>query len=133
DLDLVVAGIESGITMVEAAANEVSEDVITEALGWAHQAFQPAIALQRELVEKVQPEPQEYELVLPSADIQAVVDDWVEGKLGSTLRKPYPERNAVVNEVRWQFHEEMMQMFGEDVYTTDMRDQYDEAFTMALH
>ena len=27
DLDLVVAGIESGITMVEAGANEVSEQV----------------------------------------------------------------------------------------------------------
>ena len=82
DLDLVVAGIESGITMVEAAANEVPEDVITEALAWAYQTYQPAIALQRELAEKVQPEAQEYELVLPSEDIQAVVDDWVEGKLG---------------------------------------------------
>ena len=28
DLDLVVAGIESGITMVEAGANEVSEEII---------------------------------------------------------------------------------------------------------
>ena len=133
DLDLVVAGIESGITMVEAAANEVSEDVITEALAWAYQTYQPAIALQRELAEKVQPEAQEYELVLPSEDIQAVVDDWVEGKLGATLRRPYPERNAVVNEVRWQFHEDMLAKFGEEVYDRDMRDQYDEAFTAALH
>ena len=133
DLDLVVAGIESGITMVEAAANEVPEDVITEALAWAYQTYQPAIALQRELAEKVQPEAQEYELVLPSEDIQAVVDDWVEGKLGATLRRPYPERNAVVNEVRWQFHEDMLAKFGEEVYGRDMRDQYDEAFTAALH
>ncbi len=133
DLDLVVAGIESGITMVEAAANEVPEDVITEALAWAYQTYQPAIALQRELAEKVQPEAQEYELVLPSEDIQAVVDDWVEGKLGATLRRPYPERNAVVNEVRWQFHEDMLAKFGEEVYDRDMRDQYDEAFTAALH
>lgn len=133
DLDLVVAGIESGITMVEAAANEVPEEVITEALAWAYQTYQPAIALQRELAEKVQPEAQEYELVLPSEDIQAVVDDWVEGKLGATLRRPYPERNAVVNEVRWQFHEDMLAKFGEEVYDRDMRDQYDEAFTAALH
>ena len=133
DLDLVVAGIESGITMVEAAANEVPEEVITEALAWAYQTYQPAIALQRELAEKVQPEAQEYELVLPSEDIQTVVDDWVEGKLGATLRRPYPERNAVVNEVRWQFHEDMLAKFGEEVYDRDMRDQYDEAFTAALH
>ncbi|WP_332873911.1 hypothetical protein [Candidatus Minimicrobia vallesae] len=36
DLDLVVAGIESGITMVEAGAKEVSEDVIVDAMTWAH-------------------------------------------------------------------------------------------------
>ena len=53
DLDLVVAGIESGITMVEAGANQVDEDVIADALAWAHNALQPAIALQKELVEKV--------------------------------------------------------------------------------
>ena len=35
DLDLVVAGIESGITMVEAGANEVAEDVIIDAMRWA--------------------------------------------------------------------------------------------------
>lgn len=47
DLDLVVAGIESGITMVEAGANEVPEDVILDAMAWAFEAFQPAIKLQR--------------------------------------------------------------------------------------
>lgn len=53
DLDLVVAGITSGITMVEAGANEVSEDVVADALAWAFEQYQPAIALQKELVEKV--------------------------------------------------------------------------------
>ena len=52
DLDLVVAGIESGITMVEAAANEVSEEEIAKALAWAYENYQPAIKLQKELVEK---------------------------------------------------------------------------------
>ena len=32
DLDLVVAGIESGITMVEAGAKEVSEEMIVDAM-----------------------------------------------------------------------------------------------------
>ena len=35
DLDLVVAGIEHGITMVEAGAKEVSETVIVDAMTWA--------------------------------------------------------------------------------------------------
>ena len=132
DLDLVVAGIESGITMVEAAANEVPENDIVEAMAWAHEQMQPAIALQKELIEKVQPVAQEYELVLPNPDIQAEVNRWVEGKFGSDIRKEYPERNNVVNEIRWDFHNTMREKFGEDRYA-EIHDEYDEAFTMALH
>lgn len=132
DLDIVVAGIESGITMVEAAAHEVSEEVIGEALEWAFKAYQPAIALQRELAAKVQPVIQEYELVLPNEAVQTEVDAWIANKLGQKLRAPYPERNEMVNELRWAFHEAFGEKLGED-YTKELRDEYDEAFTMALH
>ena len=132
DLDIVVAGIESGVTMVEAGANEVSEEVIGEALEWAFNAYQPAIALQRELVEKVQPVAREYELVLPNEAVQAEVDGWISGKLGEKLRAPYPERNEMVNELRWAFHEAFREKFGEEEYNA-LHDEYDEAFTMAVH
>ncbi len=132
DLDLVVAGIESGITMVEAGANEVSEDVVADALAWAYDAYQPAIKLQRELIEKVGVEALEYELILPNEDFQAIVDDWMKGKLGEDLRRPYPERNELVSTLRHEFHDAMIEKFGEEEYKI-LRDEYDEAFTMALH
>ncbi len=47
DLDLVVAGTREAITMVEAGANEVTEDVMVEALGMA----QGAIRAQAEAIE----------------------------------------------------------------------------------
>ncbi len=131
DLDLVVAGIESGIVMVEAGANEVPEEVIIDAMKWAHEAMQPAIALQRELVEKIAPVAQEYTLVLPNEEIQTEVDEWVKDKLGKKLQKAYPERNEMVNELRWAFHEAMAEKIGETY--DEQRDEYDEAFTMALH
>ncbi|QUB37453.1 polyribonucleotide nucleotidyltransferase [TM7 phylum sp. oral taxon 349] len=133
DLDLVVAGIEHGITMVEAGAKEVSETVIVDAMTWAHQMMQPAIRLQKELAEKVAPVRQEYELVLPNETVQATADAWVDGKLGEKIRRPYPERNEVVNEIRWQFHEEMAKTLDGEVDYDEVRDEYDEAFTMALH
>jgi polyribonucleotide nucleotidyltransferase len=134
DLDLVVAGIESGITMVEAGAKEVSEEVIVDAMAWAHQMMQPAIKLQRELAAKVAPTPQEYELVLPDKAIQQTADEWVDGKLGEKIRRPYPERNEVVNEIRWAFHEAMAEKLGLNAEEYDeVRDEYDEAFTLALH
>ncbi|RKV99851.1 MAG: hypothetical protein D8B38_06695, partial [Candidatus Saccharimonas sp.] len=108
--------------------------VIVDAIAWAHQAMQPAIALQRELASKVEPAPQEYELVLPNEDIQAVANQWVDGKLGEKIRRPYPERNEVVNEIRWVFHEAMAEQLGLDAEEyAAVRDEYDEAFTLALH
>jgi len=132
DLDLVVAGIASGITMVEAGADQVSEDVVADALAWAFDQYQPAIALQQELVEKVSVAALDYELVLPDEGIQTTVDAWVEGKIGEDLRRPYPERNELVATLRDQFHEAMLAQLGEDEYK-ELRGEYDEAFTMALH
>lgn len=131
DLDLVVAGIESGVVMVEAGADQVDEEVVIDAIAWAHEAMQPAIALQKELADKVAKEAMEYELVLPNEDIQVEVDEWTHEKLGEKLHRPYPERNEMVNELRWNFHAEMTEKHGEDY--EELHDEYDEAFTMSLH
>src|ERR671929_874715 len=52
DLDLVVAGTDEAILMVEAGANEVSEAEILDALDIAHTEIRKICALQRELAEK---------------------------------------------------------------------------------
>jgi polyribonucleotide nucleotidyltransferase len=70
-LDLVVAGTKDGIMMVEAGAQEVSEDEIVGAMEFAQKAIQPAINLQQELVEKIGVTKQEFTLVKPKEDIQA--------------------------------------------------------------
>lgn len=130
-LDLVVAGTKDAIMMVEAGANEATEDEVAEAMEFAHKAIQPAIDLQVELAKKVGVKKQEYTLNLPDESIQETVDKWVHGKLGARLRAPYPERNELVNDLREKFHEEFESKFGEDY--DDDRGAYDEAFTMALH
>jgi polyribonucleotide nucleotidyltransferase len=132
DLDLVVAGIASGITMVEAGANEVDEDIIADALAWAYDAYQPAIAAQQELAEKVGVIALEYGLILPDATIQATVDQWMSDKLGESLRLPYPERNELVSTLRDDFHRAMAETAASDDYAS-LHGEYDEAFTAALH
>jgi len=131
-LDLVVAGTGHGITMVEAGASEVSEERIAEAFAWAYETFQPAIELQNELAKKVGVKQLEYQLVLPNEEIQKVVDKWVDGKLGDALRKPYPERNEMVADLKIAFHDEMTKSIGEDEYKAQ-KSEYEEAFTKALH
>lgn len=132
DLDFVVAGIESGVTMVEAGAKEVSEDVIVGALDWAFKNIQPAIKLQKELAEKVGVESLPYELILPNEDILEEVTQWANGKFGKNIQFEYPVRNDKVAEIREQFHNEMLEKFGEEEYE-ELKNEYDEAFTNVLH
>lgn len=130
-LDLVVAAKESGVMMVEAGANEATEEEVADAIAWAFEAMQPAIKLQQDLVQKIGVTPQEYELLLPDESIQTEVDAWLEGKLGEDLQKPYPERNVLVKQLRDDFHVAFAEKHGEE-YDEKRRD-YDDAFTMALH
>ncbi len=133
ELDLVVAGTKDGIMMVEAGASEVSEETIIEAMAWAHEAIQPAIVLQNELVQKVGVVKQEeFELKLPDADVQEKVATWLEDKLGAGLRAPYPERNDLVAGLRDSAHEHFEQEIGEEGYK-EVKHEYDDAITMAIH
>jgi polyribonucleotide nucleotidyltransferase len=131
ELDLVVAGTKEGIMMVEAGAKEVPEEKVVEAMEFADKAIQPAIKLQEELVKKIKPVKQEYELVLPDADIQKRVDTWVAGKLGTGLRAPYPERNDLVSNLKEQMYEHFAVEIGDEF--AELKGEYDEAFTSALH
>ncbi len=130
-LDLVVAGTENGIMMVEAGANEASEEEVADAMEFAHEAIQPAIKIQQELVEKVGVTKQEYELVLPDEAIQKEIDKWVDGKLGEAIRAPYPERNELVKTLKDAMFAEYKEKLGDDFDA--LKSEYDEAFTSALH
>jgi polyribonucleotide nucleotidyltransferase len=66
DLDLVVAGTEEAILMVEAGANEVPEAEILDALDIAHSEIKKLCALQRDLAERVGK--QKLEITPPQVD-----------------------------------------------------------------
>jgi polyribonucleotide nucleotidyltransferase len=53
DLDLVIAGVDEGIVMVEGSGYEVSEEVLVEGLEAGHRVIREIIALQRDLRETV--------------------------------------------------------------------------------
>ena len=131
-LDLVVAGTENGVMMVEAGANEVTEEEVVKAIAFAQTAMQPAIEAQKELLKKVKITAQEFSLLMPNEDIQKSVDAWVTGKLGSALRKQYSERNEMVRDLRLQMEADFTKELGEDEFKP-LRREYDDAFTYALH
>ncbi|MCL1929655.1 polyribonucleotide nucleotidyltransferase [Candidatus Saccharibacteria bacterium] len=131
-LDLVVAGRENGIMMVEAGMKEVSEEVVADAIEWALENIQPALKLQKDLVAKVGVEEQEYELVKPDEKFQEQVDKWVAGKFTESLHTDYPERNEMLAKMRQEMHDTFAGKMSEDDYR-EIKQEYDEALTIAIH
>ena len=73
ELDLIVAGTEDAILMVEAGANEIPEAEILDALDIAHAEIKKLCALQRELAAKVGKEKKPFETIAVDAEILEVI------------------------------------------------------------
>ncbi|MBI4472220.1 MAG: polyribonucleotide nucleotidyltransferase, partial [Acidobacteria bacterium] len=84
-LNLAVAGMEDGIVMVEAGANEVSEEVMVEALNFGHEAIKQIIGLQKQLYEKIQPQKLVVEPPKTDADIAKKIEDAIRADLEDAL------------------------------------------------
>src|SRR5437764_10911354 len=81
DLDLIVAGTDEAILMVEAGADEIPEAEILDALDIAHQEIKKLCAAQRELAEKAgKPK---LEVQVPEAD--AELYEQIKASHGSAL------------------------------------------------
>jgi polyribonucleotide nucleotidyltransferase len=81
DLDLIVAGTEDAILMVEAGANEIPEAEILDALDIAHAEIKKLCALQRELAAKVGKEKKVFEAI----SVDPAVLDAIRSSHGSAL------------------------------------------------
>ena len=131
-LDLFVAGKEGRVMMVEAGAKEVSEDKLADAFEWALEQIKPALDLQLQLRDAVQPVMQEYELVKPDEDIQTKVSDYLSDKLTDDLRIPYPERNPRIADIKQAMLDNFMASYDEAEWE-EVKNEYLDAFDYALH
>ncbi|MCL2173821.1 polyribonucleotide nucleotidyltransferase [Candidatus Saccharibacteria bacterium] len=131
-LDLFVAGSKTGVMMVEAGASEVSENTVAEAIAWAHKNIQPAIELQNKLRAAIAPTEQEYELVKPDEEIAKTVETWLNEKLTEDFHCPYPQRSEMIHELRLELYEKFSEGLSDDEWQ-EIKDEYGEAFALALH
>jgi polyribonucleotide nucleotidyltransferase len=81
DLDLIVAGTEEAILMVEAGANEIPEAEILDALDIAHAEIKKICTLQRELAAKVGKEKKVFEAI----QVDPQILDAIRASHGSAL------------------------------------------------
>ena len=132
DLDLVVAGTGKAITMVEAGANEITEDEVIKALEFAHKAMQPAIKLQDELIKKVGVVPMDYSVISIASEIQEKVDKFLKDKLGAKVRIDYPSRILKLAEIKAAMMESFKEADGDELFAEN-KGSYSEAFGNAVN
>src|SRR3974390_2502364 len=83
-LDLVVAGTQDAVRMVESEARELSEEIMLGAVMFGHRHFQPVINAIIQLAEKAAKEPREVQ----AADNSAIEKEML-GLIEQDLRKAY--------------------------------------------
>lgn len=81
DLDLIVAGTKDAINMVEAGAKEVDEDIILDALMFAHEKIKELVAFQEEIIASVGKERIEVELKTVPESVKKRVEELEAGRI----------------------------------------------------
>ena len=84
-LNLVVAGTEEAILMIEAGAKEVPEEQILEAIFAGHEAIKDIVRLQKEMVQKVGREKME----IPVLEIDPQLSQEVQDFCGDKIKNAY--------------------------------------------
>ena len=99
-LDLVVAGTQDAVLMVESEAQELSEETMLEAVMSGHRGFQPVIDAIIRLAEKAAKEPRD--LVIPdNSDIEKAVAEIAEAGLREAYKNTIKQvRYAAVDAVK---------------------------------
>jgi len=114
DLHLVVSGTKDAVMMVEAGAKEVPEDVMLEAIMFAHENIKKIVAFIEEIVAKVGKEKKEYTVFKPEEEIEAAVREYATQKTLDAIRTPDKlERQEKIDAVKVETLEHFAEIFPE--------------------
>jgi polyribonucleotide nucleotidyltransferase len=87
-LDMVVAGTDDAIMMVEGESNEIAEDKMLEAIRIAHEQIGAIVDIQRQLVEQVGKEKWEFTPPAGNYDLKGEVEAFLGDALRTAVRNP---------------------------------------------
>ena len=87
DLDMVVAGSDKAVLMVESDANELSEDLMIGTILYAHQEMKPVIEAIKDFASEVCPEKAEFKNAL--ADEEAKIFDEINSKYRDLIKDAF--------------------------------------------
>jgi polyribonucleotide nucleotidyltransferase len=139
DVDIIIAGSEDSIVMVEGGALEISEEEFVSGLEFAHAGIRELVAIQKELVDPVAKPKMEWESLALRDDLVARVQDLASRRVDEALNLPNKEernqalsalRQSISGEVSSEFEE--VENFDEQVDKVIDQIEYDTLRTQIL-
>ncbi len=114
EIDLIVAADKDSIVMVEGGAKVVSEDIILDALIFAHDSMKEVFKLQESMKEEVGKEKRSFPPLEEDQDLTSKVLELSEDKIKSYIQIPSKlERYAKLDELSEEVLEELTPLFEE--------------------
>ncbi|HHT07237.1 MAG: polyribonucleotide nucleotidyltransferase [Christensenellales bacterium] len=114
DLHLVVSGTKDAIMMVEAGANELSEDVMLDAIMFAHEAIKELVAFQEQIVAEIGKEKRQFPLVTTGDDVINAVRAFAYDKVKYSFEAfDREERHAREEQVKEEVKTHFAEIFPE--------------------
>lgn len=114
-LDLTVAGTKEAINMVESGAQELSEDIMLQALLKGHEAIQELVDFQNYIVAAVGKEKAEVELLQVDADLKAEIETAYYDQLANAVQvEEKLAREAATQAVKEEVLASYQERFAED-------------------
>lgn len=114
-LDLTVAGTKEAINMVESGAQELSEDIMLQALLKGHEAIQELVDFQNYIVAAVGKEKAEVELLQVDADLKAEIETAYYNQLAKAVQvEEKLAREAATQAVKEEVLASYQERFAED-------------------
>jgi polyribonucleotide nucleotidyltransferase len=114
DLDLIVAGTDDAIGMVEAGAMQVPEAVMLQALHLAHDEIRRLVAFQNEIKAKVGKPPMSYPSNAVDPEVRAAVAEAIASRIGEAARNSdKAARERALDELKKQTVEQLALRFVE--------------------
>lgn len=120
DLHLTVSGTKDAVMMVEAGANEVSEETMLQAILLAHEEIKKIVAFIEEIQKEVGKEKKDYTLYLPSDELTEEVEEFVGDKMKTAVHTGCEDKQERLDRIQ-AVKDETKEHF-KDIHPDDMAD-----------
>lgn len=115
ELSLIVAGSHDAVMMVEAGANELSEQVMLDAIMFGHETIKQIVEFQQKIMNEIGKEKRIVKLFKVPEEIDTLVREYATDKLNIAVRNSDKlSREANINEIKAEALEHFFEQFPED-------------------